>query len=30
LTPKQAAQGEDYFSQMRANLANLRKALGCR
>ncbi|MEA2273327.1 MAG: zinc transport system substrate-binding protein [Solirubrobacteraceae bacterium] len=30
LTPKQAAEGEDYFSQMRANLASLRKALGCR
>jgi zinc transport system substrate-binding protein len=30
LTPAQAAQGEDYFSLMRANLSALRKALGCR
>ncbi len=25
-----ATDGEDYFSLMRANLAALRKALGCR
>ncbi len=30
LTPAQAAQREDYFSLMRANLSALRKALGCR
>jgi zinc transport system substrate-binding protein len=30
LTEKEAAAGEDYFSIMRANLAVLRKALGCR
>jgi zinc transport system substrate-binding protein len=30
LTDEQAARGDDYFSLMRANLANLRKALGCR
>jgi zinc transport system substrate-binding protein len=30
LTEQQAADGEDYFSIMRANLAALRKALQCR
>ena len=30
LTAKEAAAGEDYFSVMRADLAALRKALGCR
>nr|MBA3348883.1 zinc ABC transporter substrate-binding protein [Actinomycetota bacterium] len=30
LTEEQAAAGEDYFSIMRANLAALREALGCR
>jgi zinc transport system substrate-binding protein len=30
LTPEQAKRGEDYFSLMRANLRNLRRALGCR
>ena len=30
LTDDEAAAGEDYFSVMRANLAALRKALGCR
>jgi zinc transport system substrate-binding protein len=30
LTDNQAARGDDYFSLMQANLANLRKALGCR
>ena len=30
LTDEQAARGDDYFSLMRANLANLRRALGCR
>ena len=30
LTPAQAARGEDYFSLMRGNLRNLRRALGCR
>ena len=30
LTPEEADQGEDYFSLMRANLATLREALGCR
>ncbi|MFL5821554.1 MAG: metal ABC transporter substrate-binding protein [Solirubrobacteraceae bacterium] len=30
LTPTEAKRGEDYFSLMRANLATLRQALGCR
>ncbi len=30
LTPKEVAQGADYFSVMRANLARLRVGLGCR
>jgi zinc transport system substrate-binding protein len=30
LTKDEAARGEDYFSLMRANLATLRTALGCR
>jgi zinc transport system substrate-binding protein len=30
LTPAQADAGDDYFSLMRANLAALRSALGCR
>jgi zinc transport system substrate-binding protein len=30
LTPAEVADGEDYFSIMRENLAALRKALGCR
>jgi zinc transport system substrate-binding protein len=30
LTKKQRSRGEDYFSLMRANLAALRKGLGCR
>jgi zinc transport system substrate-binding protein len=30
LTETQARRGRDYFSVMRANLANLRRALGCR
>ena len=30
LTPEEADRGEDYFSLMRANLATLREALGCR
>jgi zinc transport system substrate-binding protein len=30
LTEKESAAGEDYFSVMRANLAALRKGLGCR
>ncbi len=30
LTEAQAARGEDYFSLMRANLRNLRRALACR
>jgi zinc transport system substrate-binding protein len=30
LTPAEAAAGEDYFSIMQANLANLEKALECR
>ena len=30
LTDSQAKRGEDYFSLMRANLAALRQALGCR
>lgn len=30
LTEDEAARGEDYFSLMRANLATLREALGCR
>lgn len=30
LTAAQAERGQDYFSLMRANLANLREALGCR
>lgn len=30
LTDEQLAAGEDYFSVMRANLATLRRALGCR
>ena len=30
LTPAEASRGEDYFSLMRANLAALREALGCR
>jgi len=30
LTDDQVARGEDYFSVMRANLAALREALGCR
>jgi zinc transport system substrate-binding protein len=30
LTEDELAQGEDYFSLMRANLATLRKALACR
>jgi zinc transport system substrate-binding protein len=30
LTPAQVEQGQDYFSLMRTNLANLRRALGCR
>jgi zinc transport system substrate-binding protein len=29
LTKDEIAKGEDYFSVMRANLAALRKALGC-
>lgn len=30
LTPEELDRGEDYFSVMRANLASLRQALGCR
>ena len=30
LTREQADQGRDYFALMRANLASLRRALGCR
>jgi zinc transport system substrate-binding protein len=30
LTPAEVKRGDDYFSLMRANLANLRRALGCR
>ncbi len=30
LSEDELARGEDYFSVMRANLANLRQALGCR
>ncbi len=30
VTPAEADRGEDYFSLMRANLAALRRALGCR
>ena len=30
LTPDEQKQGEDYFSLMRQNLANLRRALACR
>jgi zinc transport system substrate-binding protein len=30
LTPAQARRGDDYFSLMRANLRNLRRALSCR
>ena len=30
LTDEEAARGADYFTLMRANLATLRKALGCR
>ena len=30
LTARQLRQGEDYFTLMRANLVNLRRALGCR
>jgi zinc transport system substrate-binding protein len=30
LTPAQASRGDDYFSLMRANLRNLRRALSCR
>jgi zinc transport system substrate-binding protein len=30
LTPAQLKRGDDYFSLMRTNLANLRRALGCR
>jgi zinc transport system substrate-binding protein len=30
LTADEASAGEDYFSIMRANLAALRSALGCR
>jgi zinc transport system substrate-binding protein len=30
LTDEQADRGEDYFSLMRVNLTNLRRALGCR
>jgi zinc transport system substrate-binding protein len=30
LTPAEAKRGADYFSLMRANLATLRRALGCR
>ncbi len=30
LTPAEAKRGEDYFSLMQANLAALRRALGCR
>jgi zinc transport system substrate-binding protein len=30
LTPGEVKRGEDYFSVMRVNLANLRRALGCR
>ncbi|MBI2871861.1 MAG: zinc ABC transporter substrate-binding protein [Chloroflexi bacterium] len=30
LTPEESQAGEDYFSIMRENLANLRMALGCR
>jgi zinc transport system substrate-binding protein len=30
LTAAQAKRGDDYFSLMRANLASLRRALGCR
>jgi zinc transport system substrate-binding protein len=30
LTPSEAERGLDYFSLMRANLASLRRALGCR
>jgi zinc transport system substrate-binding protein len=30
LTPAEQRRGEDYFTVMRANLANLRVALGCR
>lgn len=30
LTPEELERGEDYFSVMRANLAALRQALGCR
>ena len=30
LTEEELERGEDYFSLMRANLAALREALGCR
>ena len=30
LTPQAVARGADYFSVMRANLAALRRGLGCR
>jgi zinc transport system substrate-binding protein len=30
LTPSEASRGDDYFTLMRANLARLRRALGCR
>jgi len=30
LTPAELKRGDDYFSLMRANLASLRRALGCR
>jgi zinc transport system substrate-binding protein len=30
LTPSEASRGDDYFTLMRANLARLRGALGCR
>ena len=30
LTPEEAQRGEDYFTLMRSNLAQLRTALGCR
>jgi zinc transport system substrate-binding protein len=30
LSDDEVAAGDDYFSVMRANLAALRKALGCR
>ena len=30
LTDDEADRGDDYFTLMRANLAALRKALGCR